>query len=263
MSSSYPGGAHHQALLDRIVSHYQGDSRILAVCLFGSLVRGNWDQYSDLDLDVVIQDDAQINMVAELESLCKAFEPLGETSLLVVPNGEDSGDVVLNSLAELSVRYHTLATTSPNIIDSLQILTGSIGLDVIQAAGSANRKPPRAISDDDVNRFLRWGLGVSTGVRRGKFWMASYLLQLMRETLIDMFAVSRGFPRAIPAFEAHADPALKARLGATLPTHSLGSLQTSLSLLLDILENDLDVLSNGQLQLSDKQREMLAKIRGR
>src|SRR5436190_597415 len=48
-SAMLPGTPHHQALLERVVSHYQTDSRIIAVCLFGSLVRGNWDQYSDLD----------------------------------------------------------------------------------------------------------------------------------------------------------------------------------------------------------------------
>jgi hypothetical protein len=263
MISAYPGTPHHQALLKCIVSHYRDDSRILAVCLFGSLVRGNWDQYSDLDLDVVIEDGIQINVVTELENLCTAFQPLGETSLIVLPNGEDSGDVVLKSLAELSIRYHTLATTSPNIIDSLQILVGKIDLAVIQAAGSANRKPQRSITEDDVNRFLRWGVEVNIGVQRRKFWQAAYLLQRMRETLIDIFAFSRDFPRAFPAFEANADRAIQQLLGAALPTYSLESLQASLSLMLDILEDHLEELSNGKLHLTDNQREVIAKIRAR
>src|SRR5437868_1187484 len=114
MHGSYPGTHYHQALLERIVDYYKDDNRILAVCLFGSLVRGNWDQYSDLDLDVVIEDRVQIRVVEELQNLCASFQQLGENVLIILPGGTDSGDVVLESLNELSIRYHTLAMTSPN-----------------------------------------------------------------------------------------------------------------------------------------------------
>src|SRR5258708_38941162 len=110
MLDPYPGTRHHQALLARIVDYYKEDDRILAVCLFGSLTRGNWDQYSDLDLDVVLEDGIQLSIMAELQNLCTAFQPLGEHALILLPNGSDSGDIMLNSLTELSVRYHTLAT---------------------------------------------------------------------------------------------------------------------------------------------------------
>ncbi len=53
---TYPGTAEQQALLRAVVAHYRDDPRILAVIVFGSLGRGNWDSYSDLDLDVIIAD---------------------------------------------------------------------------------------------------------------------------------------------------------------------------------------------------------------
>ena len=52
----YPGTPQHQRLLKTIVIHYANDPRILAIIVFGSLGRGNWDPYSDLDLDVIIAD---------------------------------------------------------------------------------------------------------------------------------------------------------------------------------------------------------------
>ena len=62
IEGSYPGIPQHQALLKAIVAHYRDDARILAVSLFGSLARGTWDLYSDLDLDVVIGDAVQMDM---------------------------------------------------------------------------------------------------------------------------------------------------------------------------------------------------------
>lgn len=260
-SSSFPGTSLHQILLELIVRHYQDDSRILAVCLFGSLARGNWDVYSDLDLDVVIDDGVQIDVMAELETLCGAFEPLQQYPLIIVPDGEDAADVVLNSLMEFSIRYHTCATTSPNIVDNLQLLTGRLDLETIRAAGLANRTSPHTVNGHDLDRCLRWAVEVQTRLHRGHFWQAEQLLQYSRQTLIEIFSVSHGYPRAYQAFEAHAPDVLKARLGATFPNYSLDSIRKALLALLDLLENDLDTLSNGQLPLSDKQRDVIAKVR--
>ena len=261
MSNSYPGTPQHQAFLECIAHHYIDDSRILAVCLFGSLVRGNWDQYSDLDLDVIMSDNLQIDVMRELQDLCAAFEPLGEHPLIIVPDGDDAGNIVLSSLTELSLRYHPLATTSPNIVDHLSLLTGTLTLEAIQIAGIANRKPPHSISTHDLDRVLRWAVEVNLRLKRQQFWQAEHLLQLMRQTLIDIFGVSRAQVRAYHAFEAEADETLKAHLGATFPTYSLDSIQATLANMLDILERDLNALSNGQLQLTEAQREVIARIR--
>jgi hypothetical protein len=87
----YPGTPQQKALLKATVHHYADDPRILAVAVFGSLGRGNWDQYSDLDLDIVIADDAGIEPLPELKRLCTSFEPLGERALIIVPDGGGCG----------------------------------------------------------------------------------------------------------------------------------------------------------------------------
>src|SRR5438309_9432562 len=105
---SYPGTPQHQNLLRAIVSHYTDDPRILAVIVFGSLGRGNWNPYSDLDLDIIIGDTVHMNIVQELERMIHSFSDLGERAALIIPHGKDAADVVLASSMELSVRYHTL-----------------------------------------------------------------------------------------------------------------------------------------------------------
>ncbi len=46
----FAGTPAQQVLQRAIVDHYTGDPRILAVAVFGSLGRGSWDAYSDVDL---------------------------------------------------------------------------------------------------------------------------------------------------------------------------------------------------------------------
>ena len=119
------GTAKHQALLRAIVKPIEGDRRVRAVVVFGSASRGDWDTWSDIDLDVVIADGVAIDPVAELRALCATFEPLGERTAVIVANGTDAGDVVLKSLMQISVRYHNLRT-SPNIVANMQVLTGTL-----------------------------------------------------------------------------------------------------------------------------------------
>src|SRR5579859_833180 len=95
-----PGTIQHQALLAAIIDHYTADPRIQAVILFGSLARGSWSALSDLDLDIVVEDQAVIDPILELERLCQSLVDLGGQGALIVPNGDDAGDVVLTSLME-------------------------------------------------------------------------------------------------------------------------------------------------------------------
>src|SRR5258708_17778006 len=122
----FPGTPQHQTLLTAIIGHYANDPRIRAVILFGSLAKGLWSTLSDLDMDIVLEDGIVIDPVRELEQLCLSLTDLGGRGALIVPDGQEAGDVVLASLMEFSIRYHPLATTSPNIIDSMLLLAGRI-----------------------------------------------------------------------------------------------------------------------------------------
>ena len=93
--------------------------------VFGSLGRGNWDEYSDLDLDVIVADDIRIDISNELKRLCKSFAGLNERAAIILPDG-DEGDIIMELLMQLSIRYHPLSQTSPNIVDSMLVLAGSL-----------------------------------------------------------------------------------------------------------------------------------------
>lgn len=263
MSPQYPGNEQHRRVLRAIVDFYAGDARVLAIALFGSLARGNWDDNSDLDLDVTLADGITVDPLAELARLGEALGSLGERAIIIVPSGADSGDMVFASLLEISIRYHPLSATSPNIVESVRVLGGSLTTEAIRAAGVAH--PPDAPEPltELLGKCLRYALEVAIALRRGRPWMAVELLHRSRELLMDVFAYMHGGFRTPQTFEAQASQTLQARLGATLPQFSLASARAALLSLLDVLEFDLSELSAGQLSLTDAQREMIEQLRQR
>lgn len=261
--NNYPGAPQHQTLLRAIVSHYQNDPRILAVIVFGSLSRGTWDSYSDIDLDVVISDGVRVNAVEELTRLCGALVSTGEHSALIVPDGDDAGDVVFESLMQLSVRYHPLSTTSSNIVDSMRVLMWRIDPASIAAAGSANQRSKNTSLEHLLDRCVRYAAVADVALQRHDLWGAVEVLHRMRGLLMELYAVAHGGQRPIQVFQAEADPELRARLSGTLPQKDLASLRASLEQCLEILEHDLRRLTKEQVHLTDYHRKVLDRVRVR
>jgi predicted nucleotidyltransferase len=259
----YPGTPQHQSLLQAIVSHYTDDPRILAVIVFGSLGCGNWDPYSDLDLDIIIGDNVHINVVQELERMIHSFPDIGEMAALIIPHGEDAADVVLASSMELSVRYHTLMSTSMNIIESMGILWGCIDEATIKAAALANQNTGQASPGQLLDMCVRYALETDNALQRRQLWMATELEHHIRGLLMELFAQSHDNPRPIHAFQKEANLSLQTLLGATLPQYDLLSIQKALLNLLDILENSLEQFAGGQVKMTLTHLKIIKQIRER
>jgi len=261
-SKDLPGTVQHQRILHSITSYYENDPRILAITVFGSLGRGNWDCYSDLDLDVVVADEIKIDVEAELIQLGTSLASINEQIALLISDDDDA-DVVFKSLMELSIRYHPLTNTSPNIIDSMVLLLGRIDLSAIEAAGLANRKLDDKPLSRELDRCIRYALEVDSALHRGYLWSAIELLQYMRHSIMELFTYSHHGKRPYQFFQKEADKKMQVRLGGTLPRYDLKTAQESLSQFMDILINDLDELTDGQVQFTRAHSELLTTIRSR
>jgi len=257
--SSTIGTPHQQALLDATVELYRQDPRAQAVLVFGSLARGDWHRYSDIDLDVVL--DGDVDTEVELGRLAAAFAALGDRVLLI-DRHTDSGDLVLASLGQLSVRFHALPGTSPNIIADMRVLWSRIDPALIRAAGAANRRSPEVAPVRLIDRCLRYAVEIDIACRRESFWMAVELLHRVRGHLIEMYAAARDEPRPLKAWHT-ADGELQALLRAMLPSADLQSIRACRDAVLDMLEHHLAKLSGGTLELSADQRTLLAALRHR
>jgi excinuclease ABC subunit A len=258
--SEYPGTKQHQAVLSSIVAFYQDDPRILAVIVFGSLGRGDWDKYSDVDLDVIVADDIRIDISDELRRLCKSFAGLNERAAIIIPDG-DEGDIVLESLMQLSIRYHPLSETSPNILDSMLVLAGSLDKMEIAAAGNENRSGDAQPLSQLLDRCVRYAVEANVQYQRKHFWAANEVLHRAHTLLMDIYARTHSGYRGYQFFDINADKRFQERLGVALPAFDDHSLLESLKRTLDIIGSDLSDLSAGQLGLTKAQKTILDRVR--
>jgi len=259
--NSFPGTPQHQSLLRAITSYYEQDRRVQAVILFGSLVRGDWDSWSDLDLDVILAEGDALNVLQEVEALRAPIATAGEKIVLILPDGPQEGDVVLESLMRFSIRYHTLEQTSPNIVDSMLLLAGSLEPTAIIAAGMANQRPAEVDISSIVDRFLYYGVIAKVCLCREQTWTTIDILQRMRNLLMELYARTHGASRAYKMFDARASTGIQQRLGKTLPEKDQLSLSRALFNLLIMLEDELNTLGNGRLRLTPEQIKILTEIR--
>lgn len=258
--AAFPGTKQHQTLLKSITAFYQNDPRVLAVIVFGSLGRGSWDEYSDLDLDVIVADDVKIDLSKELKRLCKSFVGLGERAAIILADG-DEGDIVLESLMQLSIRYHPLSQTSPNIVDSMLVLAGSLDEVEITAAGNENRPGDVTPISQLLDRCVRYAVVANVEFQRKHFWAANEILHRMRSLIMELYACTHDGFRGYQFFDINAEKRFQQRLGEALPAYSDPSLQESFKRTLDIIESDLSSLSGGQLALTAAQKIVLERVR--
>lgn len=259
-SKNFSGTFRHQQLLETITDFYEEDERVLAVLLFGSLSRGNWDQYSDIDLDIVMSDNILIDARVELKKLCAEIKQKHRLEALIIADVEE-GDVVLGNLVEFSVRYHILSDTKPAILDTMRSLSGSLSLDEIRAA--ANHKynsEPRDLVDI-VNECIRYALALHHAIMRQRLWMSVEMLHRIRALLMLIYASSHDAIRPIHFFDSHANPDLQELLSGLSPQVNLKSVEDAFRTTLFLLENHLDYFSDGTYQLTTSQQHILNKLK--
>jgi len=236
-----------------IVDAYAHDERVLAVGVLGSIARGTWDEWSDLDLDIVTAGD--IDAVAE-------GRRLGGPDALVLPTRAGEVDVVLPTLEEFSIRYHPLGATNAHIVDDLRIISGALSVEQIVAAGVMHSMLPRSL-ELIASDALRHAIGVHIRLERCHLWTAVWLLDEVRARLLELFAVGRGLSRSSIAFDTTAAPELQRLLKPLLARADLSSVRQALLAALDVMEHEVPSLSEGAYNLTDQQRGVLSRLRGR
>jgi hypothetical protein len=164
---------------------------------------------------------------------------------------------------EMSIRYHPLSSTRPDIIDSMLLLTGRIDRSSIETAGLANRKTETEPLGRELDRCLRYALEVDSAIKRGYRWSAVELLHYTRKSMMELFTRSHHGQRPYQFFQQEAELPLQEQLGRTLPLFDLKSARACLARFLDILADDLDALTGGQVQLNQAQAEILSRVHSR
>jgi predicted nucleotidyltransferase len=244
-------------LLRAIVEAYSDDSRVLAIGVFGSVGRGTWDEWSDLDLDVIIADDLALEAVSEARRLCRQ---LGMEDALIVSARTDEADVVLPSLEQFSIRYHPLGTINAHIVEDLKIVAGRLDHSAIVAGGMVQSLPARSL-ERITSEALRFALSTDTALRRGNIWQALRSLEALCWRLQELFAVSHGLQRPAHAVDSHASADVRHALAGVVAQAESTSITRALGNALGLIASD--TLTGGRYVLTRPQQAVLAAVQQR
>jgi predicted nucleotidyltransferase len=209
------GSGAHRAIIDQVIAHYRDDARVLAVAVFGSVSTGEWHELSDVDLDIVTDDRAVVRPGDEVAAV------FGHKAVIVLARA-DSADVVLDSLEEVSIRWHPLSSTSPNICASVRVVHGELADAEIVAAGEANRGQP----DEQrlLDALVRDAIGAAKYLARGRRWEAAAAVERMRRSLLEL----RGRRDSLRLDPSDPGGALAAVLAETQAGYDLGPARRAL-----------------------------------
>ena len=228
----------HDRFVETITAAMNDDLRFLGLLAGGSLVQGGYDEYSDLDLVLVVADDAYEAVLADrhrfasqLGDLLAAFSGdfVGEPRLLIclygrLPLHVDLKFVALAALDNLIERPVILWRRSPD-------------LDARLAA--AKVEWPNLPADWFEERFWTWIHYAAAKVGRGELFEATGMLAFLRERVFGpLIHQQEGRPqRGVRRLEA-LSPTWSQRLAQTVPRQDresvLGCLRASVELYRDL-----------------------------
>lgn len=182
----------HAAFLARLDALTRADARLLGVAVSGSYVTGDLDEFSDLDFQVVVADEAYASLLADrltfaagLGELLAAFtgEHVGEPRLLICLYGDP--------LLHVDLKFVSLAAFATDRVEDPAVLWERG--DLLSAAIAAN---PCAYPPFDPqwveDRFWVWLHYGASKLGRGELFEAIETLSFMRERALAPLAKALG-----------------------------------------------------------------------
>lgn len=254
-----PGTKNHQRILNLSLATFAKDKNILSIILFGSLGRGNWDKDSDIDLDIIVKDNSDKTVSAEIKEILDKFSKNHQKILLHFNEAPDEVTILFATLDRMSIRFHLINDTNWKILDSMKIIFGDLTKDDI-----TRKLPPEKVGVHPnlellQNKFLELATYVPISLRREKLINAAFFLNKMRQLLIEIYTNARNIDRFLD-FEKIADKSIIAALGPTYPILNKPSIIHSFHSLLTYYQNNLSSISAQKLSPTPNQIELINQI---
>jgi len=251
-----PGTSVQQKIIKKVSELLARDKNVRALILFGSLARGNWDEYSDVDLDVIVRDASQKRLAAEAARIRKAC---AAADLKVLSSFKESADdfvFIFDTLDRMSIRFHLLEDTSPVVVQSMKLLFGDLGRSKIK--GSRRQPAQEGNCRFSHHKFLEHSIYFQLSLRRHRLLNAFFFLNRMRQMMIEIYTQTRG--KRIFDFESLADDKLKRAISQTYSSLKQNELEKSFRKLIDLYRGAIVQMSRGKIRLSQDERTILRKV---
>lgn len=206
-----------ERVMAQLVESCAKDDRIAALFLGGSRARGEADDYSDIDLCVIVRDDAYDEVIAGRDALVRT---LGEPLFLENFGNDNMAFVILADGTELEFNYFAEGDVDAIRSGPHRVLLDKDGI-------LANRAFPLPETDRDaqveaLRDILFWfwhDVGhFTTAVGRDQLWWAAGQLEQLRGYCVNLIRIEQGG-------EAEDEPHWK--LDHEIATEPLGALRST------------------------------------
>ena len=184
----------YHAVIGRFTTACQADARIVAAFLGGSLAAGNVDEYSDLDLYLIVEDEAYEAFFAERRTfmhqlgnpvLLEDFDGFGFDMVLFIFDDGVEGEL---GLARASRFAHMHGGPFKTLVDKQGILARQVF-------------PPYKPTETEQRETLRWLVywfwrdlsKFSTVMARGWLWSAYGYVETLRLTCVNLARLKHDF----------------------------------------------------------------------
>jgi predicted nucleotidyltransferase len=188
-----------EAVIEQLVESCVADDRVAALFLGGSLARGEADEYSDIDLCVIVRDEAYADVIAGRDAFVRA---VGEPLFLEDFGHDHMAFAILTGGTELELNFfraHDLAAIRPGphrvLLDKDGILTG---------VTFASPESDREAQLEQLRQILFWfwhDVGHFTAaIGRGQLWWAAGQLEQLRACCVTLVRIEQGGPAEDEAY---------------------------------------------------------------
>lgn len=193
----------HRAFLRQTLEKLQQDERLLGVAIAGSYLSGEMDEYSDLDLIIVVDDVYYQQILQERQIFVSGFG-----SLLAAFTGEHVGEPRLliclydNPLLHVDFKFLTLPAFSTDRVENPAILWERENLLTSVVTNNPCNYPPVDVQWIE-DRFWVWIHYCATKLGRGELFEAFDFLAFLRgQVLAPLAKLEAGLlPRSLRNLE--------------------------------------------------------------
>ena len=207
----------HQVVLNRFVAACQADERVVAATLYGSYAKGTADAYSDLDLGLIITDEAYEDFVAGREAFLRLLgEPLfledfdlPHMVFCIFPDGTE----VELFLGRESQCAHNQGEPYEVLLDKKNILAGAV---------FPRHQPAQAQQSETLRGLVYWFWHdlshFIAAMARGQLWWAHGQLEELRRYCVNLARLQHDFSMEVDGYD---------KVEQALPVEQLSSLQAT------------------------------------
>ncbi len=211
---------HQRTILSRFITACQADERVVAAFLGGSYAKGTADIFSDLDLGVIIADEAYSDFFAGREAFVRRLgEPLflrtysggGFDNLSFILSNDTESDLALGRASNFT---HIHVGPYKTLLDKTGCLVGAV---------FAGQQPTQAEQTETLHDLIDWFWHnllhhFITPISRGQLWSAYGALEDMRLACVNLVRLKEDFNARAEGYE---------RIDQALPIEQLAPLQAT------------------------------------